>query len=54
MYKKIILYTLIIGFVLLYVDFLNKKNHKLQTELLTLKNELEIEKKRSIRAAKKG
>ena len=45
MYKKIIVYTLIIGFALLYVDFLNKKNQKLQTEVLTLKHELELEKK---------
>ena len=45
MYKKIILYVFIIGFAFLYVDFLNKKNQKLQTEVLTLKHELEIEKK---------
>ena len=45
MYKKIILYVFIIGFAFLYVDFLNKKNQKLQTEVLTLKHEKEIEKK---------
>ena len=45
MYKKIILYTIIIGFALLYADFLNKINLKLKTENLTLKHELELEKK---------
>ena len=45
MYKKIILYTIIIGFALLYADFLNKRNLKLKTENLTLKHELELEKK---------
>lgn len=45
MYKKIFIYVFIFGIVFLYVDFLNKKNQKLQNDIVTLKNELEIEKK---------